>query len=48
MGFEHPQADRLADRLPGYRPTIDYPLASGELVPNAEIAEALLVMSAGA
>lgn len=48
MGFEHPQALSLSQRLTGYLASIPHPLVSAELVPNTEIAEALLGLSAAA
>ena len=42
MGFEHPEADSLSERLPGYRPPGGTSLPSFELIFDAEVAEALL------
>ena len=42
MGFEHPEADALAERMPGFQSPGGAPLPSFELIFDAEVAEALL------
>jgi hypothetical protein len=48
MGFEHPDAEAIGERLPGYRTSIQNPLVSPDLVTSSEIAETLLALSAAA
>lgn len=44
MGFEHPNAEELLRLLPGFTPATVRPLVSSELVPDALVAETLLVL----
>jgi hypothetical protein len=46
MGFEHPSDDTLARSLPGFKPSVTYPLVNPELVSNATVAETLLELYA--
>ena len=42
MAFEHVDAERLADLLPGYRTPVDAPLVDAGLIHNGAMADALL------
>lgn len=42
MGFYHPDGAALTQDLPGYRAEATYPFVAGDLVPNGDVATALM------